>query len=152
MAKSRKEALSGQAAIEFALILPIAVLLLALAADAASLFRARSALSAASSEAARALNVDPGIPLDELTARAQAAAGSSDTVELTVAEGAAGREEVPMVYDGRPVAASYSTREMTVTASTDKRVLLPLITGSDTVHLESSTSTVVSGFSTGGRP
>lgn len=96
MSRPRRGAAPAQAMVEFAIALPLLVLLLVAVSDWASIVRASGEAQAAAAACARALQADPSLTEAQAAERAAAAVGDG---ALTVAFEEAGSRE-----------ASYSVR------------------------------------------
>lgn len=150
MTRSRTSELGAQAALEFALILPIAVVLLGFAVDVTGIWNAQSRVEAAAAECARAFSADPGLTEDDLAAIAENASGLGPDARIDLSLRDASPKDIVMRSAGASQPARYRRRIATFTVTYPARTMIlataaALGASADgTVELNGSCSAVIS--------
>lgn len=146
--RARAGRLPGQATVEFALVMPVLILLLAIAVDGSQLIRASSVAQAAASEAARYVASHPEVTDGQIEAYVRRAMPVGDSADIDVARSPMAAKPVTMCVDGEQYATSYSREGVEVTVGIDVGTLLPLSAlgfpshGEGTVRAERSATAV----------
>ena len=142
--------LDAQAAIEFVLVLPILLMLLAFAVDFANLWNSRSQIEAVSAEGARLLSADPAMTDAELADELAASSGLGDSIRVSVSRRDLQDKPVTLKSAGKTAEAKYTRQSATVTISADVPTLMPLAdmgvgaAESGAVRITSTSSTILS--------
>ena len=141
--------LDAQAAIEFVLVLPILLMLMAFAVDIANLWNSRSQIESVSAEGARMLSADPTMTDVEL-ADELASSGLGDSIRVSVSRRNLPDKSVTLKSAGKTAEAKYTRQSATVTVSADVPTLMPLAdmgvdaAASGAVRITSTSSTILS--------
>lgn len=150
MKRKRVRELEAQAALEFVMILPIAVVLLGFAVDVTGVWNAKSRVHAAAAECARAFSADPGLTEDELALIAADASGlgASAKVRLDVAD--IEPKDIVMRSGGSTQSARFTRKSATITVTCHARTMIPATaaalgsTSDGMVPLSSSSTAIIS--------
>lgn len=141
---------TAQAALEFALILPLAVGMLAMAVDITAAWNAKSRIDAAAAECARVYAADPSISVTELERVAADASGLGEDASVELRESPAPSKDIIMRSGGATQRARYQRKKVEVVVSSTYVTFFPttsaaLGAGSDgAVRMSGACSTVVS--------
>lgn len=142
--------LDAQAAIEFVLVLPILLMLMAFAVDIANLWNSRSQIESVSAEGARMLSADPTMTDAELADELAATSGLGDSIRVSVSRRNLPDKSVTLKSAGKTAEAKYTRQSATVTVSADVPTLMPLAdmgvdaAASGAVRITSTSSTILS--------
>lgn len=147
---NRARGLDAQAALEFVMILPIAVALLGFAVDVTGLRNAQSRVQAAAAECARAFSADPALTETELASIGAESSGLGTAVKVDLALADLNPKDIVMRSAGATQAARYERKSATVTVTYPARTLIPATAAAlgaspdGTVRLAGSCTAVVS--------
>lgn len=139
---------TGQATVELVLVLPVLLLLLAIAVDGSQIVRASSVAQAAASEAARYVASHPTVTDAQIDAYVRRAMPVGDGADIEVARSPLAARSVAMQVDGERFETSYAREEVEVTVGIEVSTILPLSSigfpshAAGTVLAERSASTV----------